>query len=379
MASQAVNVNTVLNFIATKIGISIDIVRSWFPNEASNRNKLLNIGSVIKILSRMTDIGFGDSTPSTGSLSSSDKRACSYNTLEALYNRVMGTKIWNLITNIKDLKYGHFYSTLNGDVEISGSIKGGDGGGSGAVYGAATFDVTSGNGADGAPSLIIRRYRNGGIISDPHMVESSGGAGGVGKNVTGGKSPGASNGNSGEIASVNTYNIVFKLRSGLLAFLPGYGGGGSCGVRSPNTYVGPSATQASGSNASNAGESTNNNTQGGGGGGASGYYTDTLSLNLYRPFPTVSSSAGTDYTDGKTMNYPSAVGGSVIEAPIGASAKGGRGGDTEDTTGSLGGVYKSNSQRSGGGNGGNSGYITITAITQGFILNDTGIDGSKNL
>lgn len=359
MASQLVNVNSALTYLSAQTGLSLSIIRGWFPNETANRSKPLNIKSAVNILARMIKIGFGVDISSPVN-SAYDKYACSANTFKALYTKVMNGRTWNLKTATNQLQYGHWYMPLVENITISGSAKGGDGGGSGSVYGAATYNVTSGAGASGGKSYIIRKNVSTEATTN-YITPADGGAGGSGKNVSGGKSAGALNGNAGTIATPVNYSFTAALTYAL-GFFPGYGGGGSCGVRSPNTYTGPSAVKATGSSASEAAGATGSSTQGGGGGGASGYDGATK----------VWSGRGSDFEISKTMNYPSETGGAVINATIGSSANGGRGGDQAETTGSLEGIYVSNSGRSGGGNGGNSGYITITSITNGFIFNDIG-------
>lgn len=264
MASQAVNVNSTLNYIASVTGIPIATVRSWFPNESSQRNKILNIKSAVAIFNKMLQVGFGVTVSSPVS-STYDGYACSANTLKSLYSKMMTGRAWNLKTATSQLQYGHWYNSLT-TTNVSGSATGGSGGGSGSAYGADTFDVTSGSGANGGPTRI---YKNG-----TEVVHMAGGAGGAGIQVTGGKSAVADDGNAGSSGTTGTYSIDV-VAGDKIGFFPAYGGGGSCGVRSPNTYVGPSASYASGANASNAGESTNNNSQGGGGGGRSGSITIT--------------------------------------------------------------------------------------------------------
>lgn len=351
MASTAVNVNSALIYIANKIGISVDIVRSWFPNENANRSKILNIRSAFNILQKMMQIGFAENISMPTSANTSI--ACSSNTFKALYEFVMSGKAWNIKTTINTLRYGHYYVALT-PTSMSGAARGGSGGGSGATYGADTFDVTSGNGANGGASRI---YKNG-----VEILNVAGGAGGAGVQVTGGKNPGALNGNAGSIGNTTSYSIS-TVAGDKFGFFPGYGGGGSAGVRSPNTHVGLSASYASGSNANNDGGATNASTQGGGGGGGSGY-DGTNKIYTAR---------GADFTYGSMkMNYASEAGMSVINGTFGMIAEGGRGGDQADTTSSAAGVYKSESQRCGGGNGGSSGYFTIDSITTGFIFNDLG-------
>lgn len=375
MSSQIVNVNSVLNALASVIGLPLDIVRGWFPNESTQRSKALNVRSVANIFKQVLLIGFGVSVPNpidtlvaNGNITQDEgnKRnssACSVNTCKELYATMMSGKTWNLKTSASELQYGHWYMPLT-NTSITGSICGGEGGGSGSVYGADTFDVTSGNGADGGNTYILLKTNTGLTVK----ATATGSAGGAGVQVTGGKSAGALNGNAGGIASEVAYNVSVNVTDGAIGFFPGYGGGGSAGVRSPNTYVAPNAVGAKGANATNDGAAINNSMQGGGGGGGSGYlYNGTTIVQEL-------TARGVDYIHGSGfMNYVSKPGGSIINGYIGgALARGGRGGDQADATPSLGGIYVSNSQRCGGGNGGNAGFATINTITSGFIFNDLG-------
>lgn len=63
MSSRAVNVNSALNYIATRSGLPISVIRGWYANEEPNRSKILNVRSACNILDRMLKIGFDASMP----------------------------------------------------------------------------------------------------------------------------------------------------------------------------------------------------------------------------------------------------------------------------------------------------------------------------
>lgn len=156
MSSYAVNVNSVLTYIASKTGLPIDIVRSWYPNESANRIKVLNIRSAYNILNRMRKIGFGTEVTMPSSANSSN--VCSINTLKSIYDYVMEGRTWNITTNFNDMIYDMNYLALT-PMSFQLNIVGGGGGSAGAIAGYSAknspHDVYGGGGANGGDTHVL--------------------------------------------------------------------------------------------------------------------------------------------------------------------------------------------------------------------------------
>ena len=278
MASQIVNVNSALNYIASITGLPIATVRAWFPNESSKRSLPLNIKSAAAIFTKMIEIGFGTTVPNPVDAAYGGY-ACSANTLKALYAKMMSGKTWNIVTSYTNtVRYGQNVMALNAH-NINCSAIGGGGGASGALRNNIDGSGTNytAKGADGGPSLV---YVNGTVVS-----RAEGGAGGAGQTSNASQTWAGIYGSNGSTA---TYNATIPAGA-KLRFEHGYGGGGSGGsamragknhnagdVASEVAANGPSITR--GGNGRVFGDYNPRNAGGGGGGGAgfnNGQYTSS--------------------------------------------------------------------------------------------------------
>ena len=361
MASQAVNVNSVLNYIATQSGLPIDIVRNWFPNEPSKRSFLLNIQSAYNIINKVLEIGFG--TTKSIPLSAQSQQSCSVNTLKSIYSYIFSGKTWNVQTSYGSLKYGSTCYVLN-DQSVSALIVGGSGGGSGGLK--DNFDgsgsLTIPAGASGARSSI---YVNGTL-----QAQASGGTGGAGQTSSKGGRAGTA-GFSGSSGERKTVSLTFKAGDAIVCY-NGYGGGGSGGgsIRvGKNGNLGdltaPGPVGPNGSNGYGAVSGSYNVGCGGGGAGGDGFDDSNIQqigkAGEGKGNSSYNSGSKPSYTDRNYVgtSYPGGSGGSGTGD--GSAGSGGSGGvaTTSSTTNAGGGGIGGNGS-SGGGGGGASGLINLT-------------------
>lgn len=366
MASQAVNVNSTLNYIASVTGIPIETVRSWFPNESSQRSRLLNIKSAVAILNKMLQVGFG-TTVSNPVSSTYDGYACSANTLKALYSKMMTGRTWNIVTSYTNtVKYGQSVMALNAH-DINCSAIGGGGGASGAlrnnIDGSGTNYTASG--ANGGPSLVY--------IDDAVVLRAEGGTGGAGQTSNTGVAWAGYYGSNGSTATYNaTIPVGAKLR-----FEHGYGGGGSGGSAmraGKNSNAGDAYAEVSqnapsitrGGNGRVFGNTNPRNAGGGGGGGAgfnAGQYTSSYggeSQNGNNSGSSENGTAGAGVGSTNTLYL-----GQFNIGGAGGFGKGegntGEGGPATSSAGEGGNPATAGGNGSaGGGGGGSSGSITVS-------------------
>lgn len=366
MASQIVNVNSALNYIAYITGIPIATVRAWFPNESSKRSLPLNIKSAAAIFTKMIEIGFG-TTVSNPVDAAYDNYACSVNTLKALYNKMMSGKTWNIVTTYSNtVKYGQNVMALNAH-NINCTAIGGGGGASGAlrnnIDGAGTNYTAKG--ADGGPSLVY--------INETVVLRAEGGVGGEGQTSNKTEVWAGVYGSNGSTA---TYNALVPVGA-KLRFEHGYGGGGSggsamrCGknhnagdVASEVAANGPSITR--GGNGRVFGDYNPRNAGGGGGGGAgfnAGQYTSSYggeSQNGNNAGTSENGSAGEGVGSSNTLYLGQFNKGGAGGLGHGQGATG-EGGIATSIAGEGGNVATAGGNGSAGGSGGgSSGSITVS-------------------
>lgn len=379
MSSQIVNVNSVLNALASVIGLPIDIVREWFPNESTQRGKALNVRSVANIFKQALLIGFGASVPNpidtlvaNGNITQDEgnKRnssACSVNTCINLFNAMFANKTWNIVTTYSNtVKYGQNVMVLNTH-NINCTAIGGGGGASGALRNNMDGSGTNytANGADGGPSLV---YAN-----DVVILRAEGGAGAPGQQSSTGVVLAGIGGSNAQSA---TYNDVVTPGT-KLRFEHGYGGGGSGGSAmraGKNSNAGDAAEEVAanapsitrGGNGRVFGNTNPRNARGGGGGGAgfnNGQYTSSYGGESQN-----GNSAGTSEN-----GSPGEGVGSSNTLYLGQFNKGGAGGfgHGEGATGEGGAVTSAAGEggnpgtaggngSAGGSSGGSSGSITVS-------------------
>ena len=366
MASQIVNVNSALNYIASVTGVPIATVRAWFPNESSKRSLPLNIKSAAAIFTKMIEIGFGTTVPNPVA-TAYDGYACSANTLKALYAKMMSGKTWNIVTSYSNtVKYGQNVMALNAH-NINCTAIGGGGGASGAlrnnIDGSGTNYTAAG--ANGGPSLVY--------VNEAVVLRAEGGAGGPEQSSSASQQWAGIYGSNGSTATYNaTIPVGAKLR-----FEHGYGGGGSGGSAmraGKNSNAGDAAAEVAanapsitrGGNGRVFGNTNPRNAGGGGGGGAgfnNGQYTSSYGGECHN-----GSSAGTSEN-----GSPGEGVGSSNTLYLGQFNKGGAGGlGHGDGTASEGGIATSSvgeggnappsggNGSAGGGGGGSSGSITVS-------------------
>lgn len=362
MASEALNVNSALYYIAQQAQLPIEAVRSWYSYESSNRSKILNIKSAKLILDRMLDIGF-DSTFSIA-YSGSDQQACSANTFKDMYNKAMTGLTWNIITTSSELLYGKYYRTLS-PISLTATLVGGGGGGSGG--GKTNFD--------GSGTLTIQAGGKGGTTeirkNGSRVCYASGGNGGAGQTAQNGVRD-AGNGSAGSSGNTLSDQIISLNVGDELLLVVGYGGGGSGSgilrVTKNNSYSGTVYTPTL-NNGGNGGQFGNYDPRCAAGGGAGGKGCISSFDNIVSPGPAIgtlitgnpgtrSNSGNADGQDGASATdfYFNIIGSSSTIPYVGTFSKGGKGGNSGSAA--TGG--------SGGGSAGSGGGAGATSGTNGY-------------
>lgn len=380
MTSQIVNVNSALNYISMQTGLSVDIIRTWYPSENSRRNILLNVRSAFYILQRMKQIGFGETVVIPASADTSI--ACSVNTFKSLYAYVMGSKSWNIITKKEDILYGKKYKSLTPESLLNVTLVGGGAGGSGAGWGATdkndTPRVKGGDGAAGGASYIY--------VNDEVYMTAEGAPQTIAPTsdvITNANL--IANGTNGDSGRTTIGDITLS-NYATIAFYPGYGGGGGGAMcfRIINddyngvTVSGKRGAFTIGGNGEYVIQNSLEASAAGGGGGAEGYYKVSTSNSINRMNSAGGKKADVNGSAGTAQD--GSAGGSIVGLKLGEYAIGGKGGNSrgviqsEDSVGSAGrGGYGGNSKLGDnvgatGGNGGCSGSISCNSWTN-FLVN----------
>lgn len=371
LSSKAVNTISALKYISTKSKVPIDVVKSWYNNPDTYTNRPISVQAAYRILGRMLKVGF-DATLDLPAAIGNNKQICSVNTFKSMYNRFMTNRAWNIVSNVLNLQYGTYYTSL-GKESFSMTLKGGGGGGSGGAR--TNFDgsgtLTIAKAGDGGMSTILK---NGLVYSG-----ASGGSGGAGQTAQSGVRDGG-NGTTGYSGS--TVNTTLNVVPGdIVAFFPGYGGGGggagALRVTKNNSYSGSTSTPSY-NNGGNAGIWGNYDPRcvGGGGAGGQGYLLEGNGASGYTA-RYLTGSGGAAANSGASDG---AAGGtatkSIQNATLGNISPGGNGGNagTAATGGSGmgggdgggGGSTSSTNGYASGGGGGSSGYITTSSKTSYF-------------
>ena len=271
MSSEAVNLNTICNFLSTKLyPIPKNVIKDIFYYDSGDDVRILNVKTVYDIIRQLIIRGFGYGSGKDRPQSANVKDVCSVNTLKQIYDYLMENKSWNIIDNTTDMVYGKNMYALHSS-SFSGTLFGG-GGGSGAGAAAnsnqknGSATARGGNGATGGNSTITK---NGGNVATANGAGGGGGASATSNNngwKTASGSAGSSSGGKQFTVSYNTGDYI-KINIGY-----GGGGGASANVTNGNSTGGNGNGSNGGSGWTNggaggvvsAGTKVGNYTKGGG-------------------------------------------------------------------------------------------------------------------
>ena len=367
MSSRAINVNSALKYISNKSSIPLDVIKSWFNISPQDINKIINIQTALNIINRVMRLCFYASEISiTIQEGFSFQNICSVKTFKSIYNKAIGDKIWNIVSNTSDIEYGSHYISLQ-QIDLETTVIGGGGGASGG--GKTNFDgtgkLTIPAGAAGGESSIW--------VNGNKLVSAAGGTGGGGQTAQNGVRD-AGNGSSGSSGATTTAIVSMELGDRII-FVPGYGGGGSGSgilrVTKNNSYSGtvPSPSKNKGSNGGQYGNATPRCAAGGGAGGygyeatEGGDFGVTVTLLQGTGGSASNSGASDGRAGGASSDFSNdrKLGSFSAGASGGASGSAASGGSAGSSVGAGGGNGKTsgtNGYASGGG-GGASGAISV--------------------